>query len=59
MEGGAYFPIDQAGKYSLYRYSKAHAHLACQSCHESIHGLYPAFDEDGADQTTIVARSMP
>jgi hypothetical protein len=39
--GGAYFPIDQPGKYSLYRYSKAHGRIACQSCHESIHGLYP------------------
>jgi mono/diheme cytochrome c family protein len=39
--GGAYFPIDQPGKYSLYRYSKAHGSLACQSCHESTHGLYP------------------
>jgi mono/diheme cytochrome c family protein len=50
--GGAYFPIDQVGKYSLYRYSKAHANLACQSCHESMHGLYPAA-EDGADVTTV------
>ncbi len=40
-EGGAYFPIDQPNKYSLYRYSKAHGSIACQSCHESIHGLYP------------------
>jgi hypothetical protein len=40
-EGGMYFPIDQPNKYSLYRYSKAHGNLACQSCHESIHGLYP------------------
>jgi hypothetical protein len=40
-EGGKYFPIDQPGKYSLYRYSKAHGDIACQSCHESIHGLYP------------------
>jgi len=50
--GGTYFPIDQAGKYSLYRYSKAHGQLACQSCHESIHGLYGAV-EDGADRTTL------
>ena len=49
--GGQYFPIDQKGKYSLYRYSKAHANLACQSCHESPHGLYPVV-EGGADQTT-------
>ena len=40
-EGGKYFPIDQEKKYSLYRYSKAHGDIACQSCHESIHGLYP------------------
>jgi mono/diheme cytochrome c family protein len=40
-EGGSYFPIDQPNKYSLYRYSKAHGSFACQSCHESIHGLYP------------------
>jgi mono/diheme cytochrome c family protein len=39
--GGAYFPVDQPNKYSLYRYSKAHGVIACQSCHESIHGLYP------------------
>ena len=39
--GGQYFPLDQPNKYSLYRYSKAHGALACQSCHESIHGLYP------------------
>ena len=51
--GGAYFPIDQQGKYSLYRYSKAHADVACQSCHESIHGLYGVVEEDGADQTTV------
>jgi len=40
-EGGRYFPIDQPDKYSLYRYSKAHGLIACQSCHESMHGLYP------------------
>ncbi len=40
-EGGSYFPIDQPNKYSLYRYSKAHGVIACQSCHESIHELYP------------------
>ena len=38
--GGKYFPIDLPNKYSLYRYSKAHGNIACQSCHESIHGLY-------------------
>jgi hypothetical protein len=54
-EGGAYFPIDQPNKYSLYRYSKAHGSIACQSCHESIHGLYPVRHEgpDGTvDMTT-------
>jgi hypothetical protein len=40
-QGGNYFPVDQPNKYSLYRYSKAHGSIACQSCHESIHGLYP------------------
>jgi len=40
-EGGKYFPMDQPGKYALYRYSKAHGVFACQSCHESMHGLYP------------------
>ncbi len=48
--GGAYFPIDQPNKYSLYRYSKAHGDIACQSCHESIHGLYPVRYE-GPDLT--------
>lgn len=49
-EGGGYFPIDQPRKYSLYRYSKAHGVIACQSCHESIHGLYPVRYE-GPDGT--------
>jgi hypothetical protein len=40
-QGGVAFPINQPGKYSLMRYSKGHAGLACQSCHQSIHGLYP------------------
>ncbi len=40
-QGGVAFPINQPGKYSSMRYSKGHAGLACQSCHESIHGLYP------------------
>jgi mono/diheme cytochrome c family protein len=48
--GGKYFPIDQPNKYSLYRYSKAHGNIACQSCHESIHGLYPVRYE-GAEGT--------
>jgi len=38
--GGKYFPIDLPNKYSLYRYSKGHGNIACQSCHESVHGLY-------------------
>ncbi len=40
-QGGVAYPINQPGKYSLMRYAKGHAGLACQSCHESIHGLYP------------------
>jgi hypothetical protein len=40
-QGGVAFPINQPGKYSLMRYSKGHAGLTCQACHESIHGLYP------------------
>ncbi|HKJ77626.1 MAG TPA: hypothetical protein VKA64_10530 [Gammaproteobacteria bacterium] len=40
-QGGVAYPINQPGKYSLMRYSKGHAALSCQSCHESIHGLYP------------------
>ena len=52
-EGGNYFPIDQPNKYSLYRYSKAHGEVACQSCHESIHGLYPVRYE-GKDKTVDV-----
>jgi hypothetical protein len=48
--GGSYFPIDQPGKYALYRYSKAHGRFACQSCHESMHGLYPVRYE-GAEET--------
>jgi hypothetical protein len=49
-QGGAAFPINQPGKYSLMRYSKGHAGLACQACHQSIHGLYPV--DPGADSTT-------
>ncbi|MBC8520359.1 MAG: hypothetical protein H8D24_08165 [Gammaproteobacteria bacterium] len=40
-QGGVAFPINQPGKYSLMRYTKGHAGLACQVCHESTHGLYP------------------
>ncbi|MHB8909901.1 MAG: hypothetical protein ACYDAA_13590 [Syntrophales bacterium] len=53
--GGGYFPLDQPNKYSLYRYSKAHGVLACQSCHESMHGLYPVRYEgtkNTVDQTS-------
>ena len=52
-EGGKYFPIDQPNKYSLYRYSKAHGFLACQSCHESMHGLYSVRYE-GAKETVDI-----
>jgi mono/diheme cytochrome c family protein len=48
--GGMYFPIDQPNKYALYRFSKAHQNIACQSCHESMHGLYPVRYE-GEKQT--------
>ena len=40
-QGGVAFPINQPGKYSVMRYSKGHAGLTCQSCHQSTHGLYP------------------
>lgn len=50
-QGGAAFPINQPGKYSLMRYSKGHAGLACQVCHQSMHGLYPVVP--GADTTTV------
>ncbi len=49
--GGSYFPIDQENKYSLMRYSKGHSGLACQSCHESTHGLYPV-NPIGPDPTS-------
>ena len=49
-QGGVAFPINQPGKYSLMRYSKGHAGLACQACHQSIHGLYPV--DPGTDSTT-------
>ena len=48
--GGKYFPIDLPNKYSLYRYSKGHGNIACQSCHESTHGLYST-RYDGKDRT--------
>jgi len=49
-QGGVAFPINQPGKYSSMRYSKGHAGLACQACHQSIHGLYPVTPR--IDQTT-------
>ncbi|MBI5179641.1 MAG: hypothetical protein HZA04_10340 [Nitrospinae bacterium] len=55
-QGGVAFPINQPGKYSLMRYSKGHSGLACQACHESIHGLYPANPK--VDQTTYKQAGM-
>jgi hypothetical protein len=49
-QGGVAYPINQPGKYSSMRYAKGHAGLACQACHESIHGLYPV--TSNVDQTT-------
>ncbi|RMG35076.1 MAG: hypothetical protein D6720_07835 [Gammaproteobacteria bacterium] len=49
-QGGVAFPINQPGKYSLMRYTKGHAGIACQGCHESIHGLYPVTPD--VDKTT-------
>jgi len=49
-EGGRAFPIDQPGKYALMRYATGHAGLPCQTCHESIHGLYPVTPD--VDPTT-------
>lgn len=53
-EGGEYFPMDQPNKYALYRHSKGHGKLSCQSCHESTHGMYPTrFDGTRSiDRTT-------
>lgn len=51
--GGEYFPIDQPNKHSLYRYSKGHGDIACQSCHESTHGLYST-RYDGKNRTVDV-----
>ena len=48
--GGKYFPIDQPNKLSLFRYSKGHGNIACQTCHESAHGLYST-RYDGPSQT--------
>ncbi len=57
-EGGNYFPIDQPNKYSLYRYSKAHGTIACQSCHESIHGLYPVRYEGPEGTVDLTSRQQ-
>ncbi len=54
-EGGKYLPIDQPGKYSLYRYSKAHGRLACQSCHQSVHGLYPVRHESSEETVDLTS----
>jgi mono/diheme cytochrome c family protein len=56
--GGNYFPIDQPNRYSLYRYSKAHADLACQSCHESIHGTYPVRYEGDKDSVDVTSHQQ-
>ncbi|RMF77488.1 MAG: hypothetical protein D6739_12705, partial [Nitrospirae bacterium] len=45
-QGGINAPWAEPGKYALFRHSKGHMRLACQSCHESIHGLYPTTDHD-------------
>jgi hypothetical protein len=37
----AFPPFNYPRKASLMRYSRGHQDLTCQSCHESIHGLYP------------------
>ncbi len=55
-QGGVAFPINQPGKYSLMRYSKGHAGLACQACHQSIHGLYPV--DPGTDSTAYKQAAM-
>jgi hypothetical protein len=34
-------PFNYPAKAALMRYSRGHQDLSCQSCHESIHGLYP------------------
>ena len=55
-QGGVAFPINQPGKYSSMRYSKGHAGLACQACHQSIHGLYPVTPD--VDTTTYKQASQ-
>ncbi|MFN2200521.1 MAG: hypothetical protein ACK2UO_04910, partial [Caldilineaceae bacterium] len=36
-----YPPFNYPAKAGLFRYSRGHQDLSCQSCHESTHGLYP------------------
>jgi hypothetical protein len=36
-----YPPFNYPAKASLNRYTRGHQDISCQSCHESIHGLYP------------------
>ena len=55
-QGGVAFPINQPGKPSVMRYSKGHAGMACQVCHESTHGLYPVTPD--VDTTTYRQASM-
>ncbi|MDD5712155.1 MAG: hypothetical protein PHY31_05265, partial [Smithellaceae bacterium] len=57
-EGGNYFPLDQPGKYALYRYSKAHGRIACQSCHESMHGLYPVRYEKAKEAVDLTSHQQ-
>lgn len=55
-QGGVAFPINQPGKYSLSRYTKGHAGISCQACHQSIHGLYPV--DPGTDSTAYKQAAM-
>ena len=41
VEVAGTFPSTNPANFPFYRYSKAHGVIACQSCHESMHGLYP------------------
>jgi hypothetical protein len=58
-QGGVAYPINQPGKYSLMRYSKGHAGLACQTCHESIHGLYPVTSDTDVTSYRQAAQYNP
>ncbi|MFO0983195.1 MAG: hypothetical protein U1E76_15930 [Planctomycetota bacterium] len=57
-QGDLAFPINQRGKYSLFRYAKGHAGLACQACHQSPHGLHPVLAPDVDPVTAEQARSL-